>query len=310
MLGIPALASGNAEEQYCEGTLFIENDMLIPTDQNYTAGFVYAHFCNKISEERFSLIRLFKSDDYLKSDAYLGQAIYIGLTMYTPNDLEKNEPVEGDGRPYSSSAFVGVNEFVKYDPNTVIKHDLHFAVLGLNTGGKLQTWWHDVIGSEEPKGWDSQISDGGEPSFMYAVEGRGLLSNEKNHLFSVSGNLGASIGYYTSVKGGLAARFGKLVSPFWSDYGPAQRLTAPVYLHSNGPSTKEHNSTSLKGYIEYYLFIMGGMDFVIYNAMLQGQFRDSRYEISNSDISRMVPHSSVGIVLGSKLPGRLGIRRG
>ena len=131
---------------------------------------------------------------------------------------------------------------------------------------------------------------------MYAVEGRGLLSNEKNRRFSVSGNLGASIGYYTSVKGGLAARFGKLVSPSWSDYGPAQRLTAPSYLHQNNPSTIDD--------IEFYLFIMGGMDFVIYNAMLQGQFRDSRYEISNSDISRMVPHSSVGIVFGSKLPGR------
>ena len=293
VLGISLWALCNAEAQKgCTKSLIIENDFLVPTDRYYTAGFALTRFCDANNAVKLSV------KDWFKPGNFLGESFYGGLTLYTPNDLGKNEPMEGDGRPYGSSVLLGGNVFLRYAPNTVIKHDLHLAVLGLDWGGKLQRWWHDVIGSSEPKGWSSQISDGGEPSFMYSVEGRRLFSGKNNGHFNLSGNLGASIGYYATVHGGLSATIGN-IPPFWSDYGPASRHSMAILLRPNDP-------TAPKTRVEFYAFLMGGAHYVIYNALLQGQFRDSGYEISDSDMSRMVLHSSVGAVAGLRFSGGRG----
>ena len=57
---------------------------------------------------------------------------------------------------------------------------------------------------------------------------------------------------------------------------------------------------------ELYLFFWGGTDYVFYNALLQGQFRENRYEISRAAISSIVPHGSLGFVYGRNVTSRCG----
>ena len=140
---------------------------------------------------------------------------------------------------------------------------------------------------------------------MYAVEGRRLFSDKYNRHFSLSGNFGASIGYYTTVQGSLSAMAGNILPPFWSDYGPASRVSG--VNPASFPITPLGLLRQSKASFEYYAFLMGGADYVIYNALLQGQFRDNGFEMSNSDISRMVPHGSAGFVWGLRFSGGRGI---
>ena len=53
------------------------------------------------------------------------------------------------------------------------------------------------------------------------------------------------------------------------------------------------------------MFFSGRIDYVFYNVLLQGQFRENKYEISSSDMKSIVTYSSMGIVVGCQLTGRI-----
>lgn len=320
-------ASGSlAAARYCSYSIFFENDKWIDTDRNYTSGGLLSHSCLESGSgdempdgPLFSPLRIWNSERLKDAKALFGvsgasdraYSHYGGMVLYTPNDLSKTRPGKEDGRPYAS-LFIYGDSVVYATDSVAIKKETQVGVMGLPLGGEIQRAVHDVFPGEDPKGWEKEISRGGEPVVALALQGKKLLckSNGKGSCgkekfkADVTASLGASLGYYSSMKAGLSGRLGIIDSFFWSDYGPIKDLgTVPLMDSRTGISNNSSDSNgngngqSSEGDFEVYLFATGGMDLVLYSAVLQGQFRESHYEVASSDVQRAVLTGSFGAVL-------------
>lgn len=86
------------------------------------------------------------------------------------------------------------------------------SALGLPLADSIQSGIHSVIGSELPEVWNSQISEGGEPTVRYSlgvqktiIEGGGPWLSMQ---FSV--NSEANIGFTTDASVGFGFRWGRV----------------------------------------------------------------------------------------------------
>ena len=92
---------------------------------------------------------------------------------------------------------------------------LAIGVLGLPVAEALQQGIHKLLGNTEPRGYSHQISDGGEPTFMYSVSRYRLLAQGSclGHPYSLRLGAGASVGYLTEANLEIVARSD---APWWS----------------------------------------------------------------------------------------------
>lgn len=218
--------------------------------------------------------------------------------MFTPQDLDAEAPLYDD-RPYANLAYLSSSRLT-HDPSsrTAYQSSLTVGVLGMPLVEQLHRTVHVAFGSREPKGYDHQISDGGEPTARYAVSryrllGSGTYRDRPYHLrFGLSG----SIGYLTEASADLAFRWGNLDTPWWSsspslaDYGghPPIRLARDSVARS-GP--------------RWQIAAGVGMRVRAYNAFLQGQFRSSDVTYSASRLNPVLLDAWLGIttVFGKQL---------
>ena len=295
----------------CSYTLNYENDQFL-TDRNYTTGILLAHSCK--SEQNgpwFPFLRNWNKSVLKKTKDLLGIASvwnraythYGGFSLYTPNNLEIRQPGPAHGRPYASLLIYG-DSVLQTNEAVSIKQEMQMGILGHPVGGVIQGAVHEVFGAEDPQGWSTEISRGGEPILGYSVQEKRLLCANPNSdgtcgdkSFDLTANWGGTLGYYTSLNAGLSARFGSIGSPFWSEYGPINQnfLQSQFYLGlPDKDGSKESQQRRTK---ELYFFATAGANIVLYSAVLQGQFRQSEYVIPSSDVKRTVPFASVGFVL-------------
>ena len=231
----------------------------------------------------------------------------LGITAFTPKKggvddcgfegciLAKTEPIFND-RPYASLLYAKVRRTSAHKKNALTS-DLTLGVLGLGIAEATQKFIHEHISNDvEPGGWDFQISDGGEPTGRYHVsyqrlvgegywEGDDAPSNrdqssrqdagpEDDRWFDAKLATDVNVGFYTNASVGARARLGFVDSPFWSaDRLPIDSVFVPA-RPAAGPGEQRGKLSEL------YLFASGGVTGWAYNALLQGQFRDSTVELS------------------------------
>ena len=319
---VPATAQSitqQSNDEKCSFSAIYENDKFL-TDENYTFGVFFTNSCisvagyrdldkddpvwqvsrwlNKVVAKRFSF----------STKPYVGKSVYAGLSAFTPNDYTKAMPDKGDGRPYASLAIYGDRLIFADDAaGNAFKQDLQLGLLGMRWGGILQREVHRLFNLTIPEGWSSQISNGGEPTFLYSLRGTKLLlrsdetDGRKIFDFDLSANLEGKLGYFNSVQGSLSARIGQITSPFWVDFGPIYSrsphvIGRPRELEAQSKSGPTKAKEEDRGN-EVYVFLAGGVDLVLYSALLQGQFRNNDYEIASSAVERLVPHAVIGFVI-------------
>ena len=318
----------NIYKRGCSGFLIYENDQLL-TDRNYTFGLLAGKTCIYQETEEDGNLENTK-EGTLKKEYFLqkwnkkwwthtrilfdigegnpkGTSSYAGLSLYTPNSITDEEPKKGAGRPYASLIMFGNTVVhVGEDSSEAIKQGIQFGVLGLPLGGNIQAAIHKVVDSEEPRGWESEISRGGEPTLLYSLQkNRRLYPKENANLAhrrkktDVGTDLGLTLGYYSSLQAGAALRWGEIHSPFWASYGPIHNNIARTVaipgkksVMNNSKNGDNRKRTPEEG----YLFLRGGLDIVLYNALLQGQFRKNDFEIDSSGVARIIPYLSAGFV--------------
>ena len=284
-------------------SVIYENDQLL-TDRNYTFGILGTKTCSSDGEEeqhQWNFLHNWNTDwleviqNYVPISAtqYRANSIHAGISLYTPNSLDIETPTKKGGRPYASLVMFG-DSIVQVEPKKkkkAVKQGMQLGILGLPVGGEIQTAVHKIVDSPQPKGWSSEISRGGEPTLLYAIQGKNLWHDHDISAFGVgqklelTTNKGLTVGYYSSLQAGISIRLGKISSPFWSDYGP-------IHNHIVRPAiTKVGKSKELYG------FLGAGVELVMYNALLQGQFRRNDYEIEASDVERAIPHITAGGVV-------------
>ncbi|MEJ2107008.1 MAG: lipid A deacylase LpxR family protein [Acidiferrobacteraceae bacterium] len=286
--GAPAsnyLENASTPEPYKSGWEFVlDNDAfsLLRRDSDYTGGFMLSLSGHRAAEYPYSidpwLSRLdqWTGLDSLKDVPGARQThnIVFGLASYTPKNIQLATPIYNE-RPYASVLFMA-NSQQTVIPEQEVAHQttLTLGVLGLKVAKDLQDAIHSALGQNGASGWDNQISSGGELTARYTVSAQRAYMTKYNNPerdIDVVRTMDASIGYKTDFGAGLAFRIGRIRSTWWS-YNRSQ----PDYLNMVSPVLRSGS----KPRDEFFLW--GGINarVQLYNALLQGQFRDSAVTFS------------------------------
>lgn len=291
----PSIIAGEyGAEKYNSGWEFnIDNDGPVgQTDRDYTGGVSFTLSGKRVQEYIVSIDPLRAGIDdllgfsklYQPSDYMTFHSQQYGMSLFTPNDIESTMPVYDD-RPYASLIFMSNTEFtVVPDKDRAYVSILTIGFLGLDMAEDIQRFLHEVTDSDNPNGWQYQVSSGGEPTAMltYGVQQNLYSSSSQQLKLEYEGNLG----FITDVNAGFSWRWGRVNSPWWafnSYQSKYTRQSMPIFSSDGG------------GRNEFYLWAGARLNFRIYNSLLQGQFRHSEVRVSSDDMQRLVAEYWLGV---------------
>jgi hypothetical protein len=208
------------------------------------------------------------------------------LIAFTPADTLSAEPLPDD-RPYANLLFVSNGRVrVDADDRHAWSSSITFGVLGLSLTERLHNTVHDLVGSERPRGYDHQISAGGEPTARYTLARHKRWIANPSSTMDVKTTVQGSVGYLTEASAAVTVRIGRFAAPWWS-FAPelTDYIVAPVPFETRrnaGPET--------------YFFAGLRLKARAYNAFLQGQFRASEVHYSANEIEPLVAVGWIGLV--------------
>ena len=289
-------ASATAGEKRRAWAFEIDDDFLALTrhDRDYTAGVYFTLADNGVAPSSLPLSRpLDWMDGFTRLSrlragaASEAHSLELGLSLFTPSDLEAERALPDD-RPYATLAYVASSRLtVDASRRTALQSTLTLGLLGLPIVGALHRGLHELIGSPLPNGYSHQISDGGEPTFRYAVSRRRLLASgaRDGRPYSLRYGVGASLGYLSELNAELVVRSGPLRGPWWSappvssGYGGRPAILAePGAASSRGVVVEAGIQSRLR----------------LYNAYLEGQLRHSDVTFSSGELERVLLEGWVG----------------
>ncbi|MBT3026574.1 MAG: lipid A deacylase LpxR family protein [Candidatus Thiodiazotropha sp. (ex Ctena orbiculata)] len=287
-----ATDSAVTKEAYNTGWQFyFDNDISFSDekDRNYTGGVALTLTGKRATEYWFSLDNWLNGMDRAigfqkeeEKDAIERHAIEFGLTIFTPDDIVEADAIEDD-HPYANMLFLSNSQSRTYLQRGIIfQSTLLIGLLGSSVGEEVQKAMHNLTGSDQPRGWHNQISNGGELTAKYSVAAQKiLLSHQGDVSFDIRGGVEAGIGYSTDINGSISFRLGKLETPWWS-FTPHQS----EYI-SIGQTFGEAASNSTN---QPELFLWGGLNlkYRLYNAILQGQFRGSAVTFDRDELEPVI----------------------
>ena len=296
----PLAGAPDEEADYSGWSLNVDNDIFTggSRDRDYTGGIAFAVSGARTRDWLFSLdnarevlTRLSGFDRLFKHQEQISRhTIEFGFALFTPSDISIAEPIPLD-RPYASLFFIAnAAQYVVPDRKLSFQSVLTIGALGLPIADSVQSGIHNVIGSELPEGWDNQISDGGEPTarFSLSVQKTLLEGGGPGLSTQFSVNSEANIGFTTDANIGWGVRWGKLERP-WYTFNPH-----PAEYISIGAPPAKNGTTS--GQRETYLYAGATLKYRLYNAILQGQFRDSAVSFDYDEINPVIGEAWAGFL--------------
>ncbi|MCV6623945.1 MAG: lipid A deacylase LpxR family protein [Cellvibrionaceae bacterium] len=279
------LLSASPLLQSASFTIQHDNDLLVPSsrDQDYTAG-LSLRYSNNDREARLPFYSKlhdvasgFIAEGYSSDNHY---SIEAGLYGFTPEQRE-GEGLNPSDRPFASLFYLSSSErWLDSNGRQSIDSRFTVGVLGLDLFADLQDGVHSLTGSRDLRGWDHQVSDGGELTARYELSQQSLL-REALGKYDLSWGKSASLGYITEASLFVSGRYGSLVSPWWQHQ---------AQLNSYGESAA---TSSAKG-AESFWFWGAALKLRAYNAFLQGQFRDSEIKFSSSELNHALIEGWLG----------------
>lgn len=283
-------AHAQDEVEYTGVRVQLDNDLFAggERDRDYTGGLAVAISGTAARDGFLSLDPVLARIDALSGGepARVHHARQFGLIAFTPKDIQAREPIHDD-RPYASLLFISNGRVrVDADDRHAWSSNLTLGVLGLSLSERLQSAIHDVVGSDQPRGYDHQISAGGEPTARYSLARHALWIANPSGTIDVKTTVQGSVGFLTETSAALSMRIGRFDSPWWS-FAPelTDYIAAPVPAVSN------------RGQPERYVFAGVRVKARAYNAFLQGQFRDSAVRYSASELEPIIAEAWLGFVM-------------
>lgn len=201
----------------------IENDTFTGSDNNYTNGLGLGWSTDEVRtygeggfvrrwSDFWSLLPFVLDDGYLTYASWT-----VGQEMHTPDDISNPAPPATD-QPYAGVLYLD-SILAARGHGWEHRWSLRLGVVGpASQADDTQTWFHDLIGVDEPMGWDRQLPD--EPLLNVGYDAAHLLlerdlgAEAKFRLVPVGGAAvgtyftGASLGLYGEVGWNLVRAFG------------------------------------------------------------------------------------------------------
>jgi len=201
------------------GTLsfVLENDLFVNADRHYTSGVHLSWLAAPGAEpewigDAFRTLPIFSDTKDLRVELALGQS------MYTPRDISLINPPDRD-RPYAGWLYATAGVISE------TKSHLDQLQFGLGIVGpasfaeQSQKTVHEIIGSRDPKGWDSQLKTEPTVQFTYQRSWRYVAAPDFFGLkLDATPHAGAALGNaFTYANAGMMLRLGHNTP---KDYGP------------------------------------------------------------------------------------------
>jgi len=200
-------------------TFTLENDLPADTDRYYTNGF---RIGRTSALNDVPTVMIDAASSVLGPIGDVRWRAGLGQSLYTPTEIDRETPNPTD-QPYAAWLYgtVGLINDVTLDGHSrQTSVLLSLGVVGpAALGEQTQDFVHDLIGSQDPQGWDSQLDN--EPALLLTVERRwvvpsreiisGLRADLAPHAGLALGNV------FTHAAAGMTLRFGE---PPNGDYGP------------------------------------------------------------------------------------------
>ena len=270
--------------------LYYENDALADHDRYYTFGIKFAALFQSNAEES----GLYKLPFINNNKATRYAAFSIGQQTFTPADKKTTEVVEDD-RPYAGWLWAGFSLFQVWDNQSDIL-ELELGVVGPSAlGEEIMTWFHRVMGYDQPQGWHNQLND--ELGLILAYNHNWkieLKETDSGFEMDLIPNTGFTLGnVHTGINAGTRFRLGWNVP---NDFGVT--LIKPA-SESNIPSRYKNAERSEKNWRAYlYLFFEGR--WVLRNIFLDGNTFSQSHSVEKN---MLVAEAGAGIRLQYKNMG-------
>ncbi len=308
-----SIAGANVEpEKWNTGwSIYLDNDLVIGQDQEYTGGFAINLSGRRAKEWFFSLDPILGlinnvtgvADLGTESGSFTRHSLEVGVTAFTPDNISTDQPLP-DEHPYAGLVFMNnVRQRTIPSEGTTYKTVFSLGVLGTSIPEEIQKITHDITGSDDPEGWENQISDGGEPTARYTVLRQDRLYSIRQNEFGdvdLKSSFGGSVGYVTQLQGGFNIRWGRLTTPSWS-YSP----DFAEYVNMGSPVRRETQADPFPHELYLWAGIHGRLRG--YNALLEGQFRDSEVTFDRSELNSILGEASVGVACGFQTGTRVSV---
>lgn len=208
------------------------------------------------------------------------QSYQLNHRIYTPSWIGWTHEEQLD-RPYAGILSVSIANEYYYFSNQYLKVQVELGWLGPGSGvGKSQETWHRWFGMPTPRGWKYQINDSPILNLNLTYI-KPLVSTAH---FELSGESNAALGtVYNYVHQDVVFRLGELKPIHQSAYVASSLGNPRVKL----PEPKVS---------EIYFFYSPGIEYVFYNATIQGNIMGTESEYTDKVI-RWVWQHRAGIML-------------
>ncbi len=269
-------------------TLYMENDgtfvkPLYTTDRHYTNGTkgVLTHQPDVNFLKDYSRWNGFGQNDGNVSTA-LGY--FFGQNLYTPDHVENPKKRDKHDMQFAGWMYGGI--FAQRAADNQMEHlELNVGMIGpAASGGTVQRFVHDLVGVDEPKGWNNQLRDEFDADLMWLRRQRlaeqyfKRTENFDSHL-----EYGATVGtLHRNADLGIIFRYGMNLP---NDFGPG-RLEAPASACIDRPKDVHtaYLFTRFGGKLVQYNRFLSGLDAepVVGQFQVGGAYRYKSFEISYS----------------------------
>jgi len=277
----PILLLGFTSQTYSQNfknelEIISDNDVYIAfmQDRYYTNG-LFVNFRHAYNQEKLNPALVKKT---------LG--ITIAQKIYTPYYGQAPDPTLHD-RPFTGYLYTGIvfNQF--YKKEQMLSYGINVGATGKSSlAEETQRRFHQLLGIYKIAGWEYQLK--GEFSVNLNAAYNKLLFRTESDKFDIIGTTSAALGNaLTSVNAGAMLRFGK-INPIHSSASFNSRIS----------NDAKSESKSVKK--EFFLFTKPELNFIGYDATIQGGlFLDDKGPITFG-VKRFVYSQQVGLIFASK----------
>ncbi|MCH2395727.1 MULTISPECIES: lipid A deacylase LpxR family protein [Oceanibaculum] len=198
-------------------SLVFENDLFYGTDRNYTNGVRASWLSGPDGTPDWALgaarwFPLFPEGGTVRTSYAIGQ------NMYTPDDIALRNPPRDD-RPYAGWLYGSVG-LIAETGRRLDQLELTLGVVGpASLAEQTQKIVHEITGSQEARGWDTQLKNEPGVVLTYQRSWRGFVSESVSGFgFDATPHAGGALGnVFTYANAGLMLRLGQRLP---LDYGP------------------------------------------------------------------------------------------
>ncbi len=195
----------------------VENDLVTNTDKHYTSGIRLSYVTPQTSEPAWAeglaaRLPLFGTADNLRFEVGLGQS------LFTPRDITDRRPA-ADQRPYAAWLYGAVGLIAERGMH-LDRIQLSLGVVGpAALGEETQSFVHELIGADDPKGWDTQLENEPSVQLTYQHNWRSLVSERLLGMeWDATPHLGGALGnVFIYGNAGITLRVGQNLPV---DFGP------------------------------------------------------------------------------------------